>query len=79
MGLGARSSASPISARSLRARDWTDLGRQSRTLTALWNLCRRRHKWYYAVLPIMPVRLVSPLVAAAARAGGELAALAGVG
>jgi hypothetical protein len=33
---------------------------------ASWcHLCRRRHKWHYADLGIMPTRLVSPLVAAA--------------
>jgi hypothetical protein len=33
---------------------------------ASWcHLCRRRHKFHYADLGIMPTRLVSPLVAAA--------------
>jgi hypothetical protein len=33
---------------------------------ASWcQLCRRRHKWHYADLGIMPTRVVKPLVAAA--------------
>jgi hypothetical protein len=36
-----------------------------RQFASWWNLCRRRHKFHYADLPIMPTRLVPPLVAAA--------------
>jgi hypothetical protein len=35
-----------------------------RQYASWWNLCRRRHKFHYADLGIMPTRLVSPLVAA---------------
>jgi len=44
---------------------WADLGRAARTFAALCCLCRRRHKFHYADLGIMPIWDGEPLVAAA--------------
>jgi hypothetical protein len=58
------SSAFQISARAFFAPGCADLGSAARTFAVLWNLCRRRHKFHYADVGIMPTRPVKPLVAA---------------
>jgi hypothetical protein len=55
------SSAFQISARAVFAPRWADFGRALSTLPILWNLCRRRHKFHYPDLWIMPMRVLDPL------------------
>jgi hypothetical protein len=59
------SSAFQISASAFFAPGCADFGSAPSTFAILWNLCRRRHKFHYADLGIMPTWPVKPLVAAA--------------
>ena len=58
------SSAPQIPARAFFAPGCADLGRAARTFAILWNLCRRRHKFHYADLLVMPTSGAEVLVAA---------------
>jgi hypothetical protein len=43
-----------------------DFGSAARILACLWVLCRHRHKFHYADVRIMPILVVSSLVAGVA-------------
>src|SRR5260370_29000256 len=56
------SSAFQISVSAFFAPGCADFGSAASTLAILWNLCRRRHKFHYADIRIMPRLVMAPLV-----------------
>ena len=49
------SSALQMSLIAADAAGCADFGSAARTLACLWNLCRRRHKFHYADVGVMPI------------------------